>query len=268
MNTRPSSQGSRHRLGRVALIAALALTGLVVALAGCTASTATSQSPAPTQGSAGTDGSLTLVDTITVNGVGKVLATPDRGVINVGVQTQAGTAAEALDKNSRDVEGLITRLKAEGVPAEGIRTSNLNVFPLTTYDPQTGMQSIQGYQAENTVTVTVNDISLLGKMLAAAAQAGGNFISGLELSLTDETKPSSEALAIAMANARTKAEAVAAAAGVKLGDVVSVRESMVAPAPVYYETRGAGTSDLNAVPVSAGQLQIEASVDVTFRISR
>ena len=68
---------------------------LVTALAGCGSSTQ------PEQGSSGTDASLTLVDTITVSGQGKVLASPDRAVINVGVQTQAPTAAGALEKKSK-----------------------------------------------------------------------------------------------------------------------------------------------------------------------
>ncbi len=260
---------ARHRGRLLAAVSTAVMAVLLVGLlAGCTATSSSAQGTTPTQSTAGTDGSSTLVDTITVKGTGNVLAAPDRAEINVGVQTQAATAAEALDTNSRDVEALIARLKSEGVPAEGIRTSNLSVFPLTTYDPQTGMQSIQGYQADNTVIVTVGDMDLLGKMLAAAAEAGGNYISGLQMSLSDDTKASSEALAAAMAAAKTKAEALAAAAGVKLGDVISVRESVVPATPLYYETQGAGGGDVKTVPVSAGQLQISASVDVTFRITR
>jgi len=233
---------------------------LVTALAGCGSSTQ------PEQGSSGTDASLTLVDTITVSGQGKVLASPDRAVINVGVQTQAPTAAEALEKNSSDVQTLITRLKAEGISEEGIRTSNLGVFPITTYDPQTGLQSTQGYQADNTITITAEDVQTLSTLLAAAAEAGSNYISGIQLSISDDTEASKEALTLAMAAAKAKAETLASAAGVKLGAVLSVRESTVPSTPIYYETQGAG--DSGAVPVSGGRLEVSASVDVTFRLTR
>ncbi len=264
-------RNARHR-GRVPVVIPVALlaVALVGVLAGCTATPTSSTSTQATvspPSSSGTDGSPVLIDTITVNGTGNVLAAPDRADIQVGVQTQADTAAEALTTNSRDVEALIARLKAEGVAAENIGTSYLNLWPITTYDPQTGMQSTQGYQADNTVTITVGDTALLGKILAAAAEAGGNFISGLQMSLSDDTEASSEALAAAMAAAKTKAEALATAAGVKLGEVIAVRESVVPIAPLYYDTVRAGEGG-GTVPISAGQLRVNASVDVTFRIAR
>ena len=260
---------ARH-WGRLPAVIPVAVLALVLAgsLTGCTATSASTQNTGSPQTSSGTDGSPTLIDTITVNGTGNAFAAPDRAEINVGIQTQAATAAEALTTNSRDVEGLIARLKTEGVPAEDIRTSNLNLWPIHTYDPQTGQQSVQFYQADNTVMITVTDVDILGEVLGAAAEAGGNFISGLQMSLSDDTEASSEALAAAMAKAKTKAEALATAAGVKLGDVIAVRESTVSPVPLYYEGR-ANDGDLAAnVPVSAGQLQIGSSVDVTFRIVR
>ncbi len=51
------------------------------------------------------------------------------------------------------------------------------------------------------------------------------------MSLSDDTEASSEALAAAMAAAKTKAEALATAAGVKLGEVIAVRESVVPITP-------------------------------------
>ena len=48
--------------------------------------------------------------------------------------------------------------------------------------------------------------------------------------------------------------------------MLSVRESTVPSTPIYYETQGAG--DSGAVPVSGGRLEVSASVDVTFRLTR
>lgn len=252
----------------VSLVACIA--ALIVVLVGCAGPSSTSSATTTTPASE-TRGELSLVDTITVNGQGTVQVAPDRATVNIGVQTQAPTAAQALDANSREVERVVARLKNEGIPADAIRTSNVNVFPITTYDPDTGKQTTQGYQAENTVTVTVDDTELLGKVLAGAAEAGSNYIYGLGFTLRDPTEASAQALAKAMAQARTKAEGLAQAAGVKLGDVVALREASAQAIPLVYETRTtatAGAGEVTPVPVSGGLLEVSASVDVTFRIVR
>src|SRR5574341_717239 len=79
--------------------------------------------------------------TISVAGMAEVTMTPDIAYINLGVHTEAATAAAAVQaKNSRTAK-LLEALKAAGVAEEDIRTTNFSVYPSPKYDPQTGEQT-------------------------------------------------------------------------------------------------------------------------------
>ncbi|MFM7444991.1 MAG: SIMPL domain-containing protein, partial [Tabrizicola sp.] len=73
-----------------------------------------------------------------------------------------------------------------------------------------------------------------------------------------------EARKEAVADARAKGELLATAAGVKLGDVVSIIDNgaMTDPAPMYRDAVSAAP-----VPVVGGELGLIANVMVTFAIA-
>lgn len=240
---------------------------LALGLAGCQSDDSTT---APLQGESGS--SQQLVDTITVNGTATVTAVPDEAVITVSVETDGATPAEALDANSKQAQAVVDRLKAEGVSDEAIDTQNVSVYPNRTYNPETGQETLDGYRAQNTVTVTLTDISTIGKVLAAATEAGGTNVSGPEWRLADDTEAVKQALQEATADARQKAEVLAAAAGVVVGDVIVLNESGATTPPIVYTEayRAAGAADSMAAtpPISPQELDVVGSVVVTYRINR
>src|SRR5688572_29201851 len=68
-----------------------------------------------------------IVPQIVTSAQGEVRVTPDKATINIGVQTRAATAAAAASQNSVKQRAVIDAIKAKGVPAEQISTSNFNV---------------------------------------------------------------------------------------------------------------------------------------------
>src|SRR5579871_3071129 len=88
--------------------------------------------------------------TITVTGNGSVNATPDKASFDFGVQVNAATAAEAINKDNQQAQAIIDALKNAGVADSDIQTSSVSLWPQTSSDGQT----ITGYQASNDVTVT------------------------------------------------------------------------------------------------------------------
>lgn len=209
-----------------------------------------------------------LVDTVTVNGTGCRSATPDEGIITLGVQNEAPGAAEALEANSGAMTAVVEAVRSAGVPEQSITTRNVSLSPMVTYDPQTGEQKTQGFRAENQVTIRLSDTALVAKVLEVGAAAGANTISGPEWRLGDNTPAASEALVKALASARTKAEALGTAAGLKLGDVVSISEGHTTSPVLYAEDRSAEAALAQTVPVNPGQMEIEATVTVTYRLVR
>ena len=198
---------------------------------------------------------------ITVTGTGTVEAAPDIATLQIGVTTQAATAAEALSANSAAVEEVIRRLTKAGLAAADMQTSNLSLNPNWGGDDSSS-PSISGYVAMNFLTIRVRDLDRLGTILDAAVADGANTLNGLTFGLADPEPLLDEARKEAVQAARARAELLAGAAGVQLGGIVSIVEggAMTDPMPVF-------RAEAASVPVAEGELGLSASVTVTFAIA-
>jgi hypothetical protein len=77
--------------------------------------------------------SFDFINTIIVSGTGRVTRPPDEATIQVSVENDEATAAEALDANSKDTRRVLDRLKAEGIADNAIETANKPSFiPIAT----------------------------------------------------------------------------------------------------------------------------------------
>ncbi len=212
-------------------------------------------------------------DTITVSGKGTVTSTPDEAVLTLTVESEAPEPGAALDANSQATKKVMERLKAEGVEETAIETSNVSLYPIRAYDPQTGKESLTGYRAQNTVTVTLTDALTVGKVLAASVEAGVTNVSGPVWRLAEDGVAIKEALKKAVVDAQGKAEALAGAQGVKVGEVVAIIESGLEQPiiPIYsdmYAAEAAGESKVAEVPISAANLDVTATVTITYALVR
>ena len=63
-----------------------------------------------------------------------------------------------------------------------IQTSSVTLYPVRTYDPTTGKETLTGYRAQNSVKVTLKDAPTVAKVLAASVETGvtSGFRTGLE----------------------------------------------------------------------------------------
>jgi len=226
------------------LIAALVGAALPVLLAGKSSTVVSGGTSAP-------------VRHIDVTGSGKVYAAPDQATVQLGVTSQATSAAEALKDNSAKTATVLTGIKNIGVDAKDIQTSDFSIFPTYASNGTT----ITGYQVNNTVVVVIRDLANAGPILDQVVQAGANNISGLSFDIADPSKLQAEARTKAIAAARAKAEAMASAAGVSLGDIITISES-VASAPMPMGR--VAMADAAAVPVATGQQQIAVDVTISF----
>jgi uncharacterized protein YggE len=267
---------SNHSRNKAVLLGSLVtltlglLTLSVAACSGAPAQTGT-QATVPTVPGSSTDQSA-LLNTITMSGTGTVNTLPDEAVIQVGVENSAATAAAALDANSKKTQKVLDRLKADGVPDSAIETTNVAVYPNTSYDPKTGQGKTTGYQATNMVNVTLTDFKLIGQVFAAATEAGANNVSGPTWQLSENSKAMVEALTKAADNSHAKAEGVAAAEGVKIGQVLIVSETTTQSiVPQAYAGANAASGSPGSVtppPVSPQNLQVTASLSVTYRLTQ
>ncbi len=203
---------------------------------------------------------------ISVTGEGTSYAVPDTATIQSGVVTQSKTAKEALQANSAAVVKMLDELKNMGIDEKDLQTSRFNVNPVYDRGPR-GQEEpkVTGYRVTNQVAVKVRDISQLGTLLDKVVDAGGNQISGIQFELDDENAVINQARVNAVKDARARADLYAAAAGVKVGNVISISEvSFNQPQPMY--RLGVMESRAGSVPVEAGQQAFTASVRVEFEL--
>ncbi|MEM7237901.1 MAG: SIMPL domain-containing protein [Pseudomonadota bacterium] len=201
--------------------------------------------------------------TITMSGTGSVSVVPDRASVSLGVVTVAPTAGEAISTNSPAVARVIAMLKDSGVPAEAIATERVDVSPRYARQ-QNETPEITGYQVTNSVRAELPDIAGLGEILDRAIAAGATSVGGIRMTYSDTQGALDEARARAVRDATRKAEVAAGAAGLILGDILSISEGGGGgplPRPV-----GARAMAMEAVPIEAGSSELSARIMIVWEL--
>lgn len=215
-----------------------------------------------------------IVPTLSVSGTGEARVAPDEATVRLGVVAQAPTARAVQEEVNRTAGAVLDAVRKLGIKAEDIQTSGLSLSPLYSQGrPGTEEQTpkITGYQANNTVAIRVEDLTKVGPVIDAGLGAGANNLEGVAFGLRNDEAARAAALTNAVREARAKAEALALALKVQLVGILEVAEGGVSINPPPYPKAGrfAMAEALSAeTPVSAGQVGVEASVTIRYRISQ
>jgi uncharacterized protein YggE len=230
--------------------------------------------PFGASGSAGqtqevTAGSLNLTRVV-VTGNALVQAQPDTAVVVVAVTTQARSALEAQQENARKSDAVVRAVKdAAGARAE-VKTSGYNLQPQYAYK-EGQPPTIQAYQARNSVTVTLSDLTRVGAVIDAASGAGATNVDSLSFTLREDKAARQQALADATRAALAKAQTIAQALGGRVVRIVEVQEVTAGQPIPLYKTEAAQTRGMIAqsvpTPVEVGALDINSQVQLVADIS-
>lgn len=203
--------------------------------------------------------------TVTVSASATVSAKPDMARILSGVQTEAVSAQSATSENTKVMANLVDGLKALGVEAKDIQTSNFSVQPRYQHNRDGRPPRIDGYQVSNEVSILIRDLKSVGDILDKMIGLGANQMRGLSFEVSEAETLRDGARTQAIANARRRAELYAKAAGAEVGEVVEIREGSggyEGPRPVMAARREMSA----AVPIEAGEQELSASVTVTWAL--
>lgn len=203
---------------------------------------------------------------ITVTGEGQVAATPDMATVSLGVTSEAKTSAEAMAANSAQMQMMLDSLTAAGIAAKDVQTNGLSLSPRwSQQNANTGEREINGFIARNSVMVRVRELALLSDILGASVDQGANQLNGLSFGLSDPKEKTDAARRDAVIDARAKAMLYAEAAGVELGDVVSISEQgAYTPRPMMMESAAMAR---DSVPVAEGEVTVSATVTMVYEIA-
>lgn len=209
------------------------------------------------------------IPTISVNGEGVVEVAPDRATISLGVVTRDKDAAKVQSDNAKIASDIIKSISALGIDKKNIRTGNYSLHPL--YRQDNNRRVADGYEANNTVTVIVDDLNLVGKVIDAALANGANNVDSLEFGIKDKSKLQNEAIRLAVRDARAKAEVVAAELGKNIIGVINVSVNsgyISAPRANKMFMADMKAEQSLATPIESGMLNCSASVHAEFEISK
>jgi uncharacterized protein len=251
---------------KMVLLLGTAVVVLMMAAAGCSAQTARADSPQPI------NVSVNNQEGIWVSGTGKVPVAPDLAVLNLGVEAQMKSVAEAQAKASESMDKVMQVLTGKGIAKADIQTQNYNIYQVTRWDDSQQKDQTTGYNVSNMLSVKVRDLGTISAVIDDVVVAGGDYIRFRGINFTVE-KPEQyyvQAREHAMQDAKANAEKLAALAGVTLGKMTYVIENTGnqnydytvgnsgVRAPVAYNA-------LNT-PISIGQNEVVVSVNVSYAI--
>jgi uncharacterized protein YggE len=194
-------------------------------------------------------------------GSATIAVNPDQFQLDVGVVTQSATAQDAGQQNATLTTTVLNALKGVLGTAGTIQTISYSVSPrYSTTQGQTSM--IVGYTASNTVEVTSTDLSLIGRLIDTANQAGANSVGNLSFGLQNPEPVMEQALGQAAKQAEAHANAIATGLGTKTGTVISALEG--ASVTPIVSPGVAGTASVT--PIQAGTVKVTANVTITVRL--
>jgi uncharacterized protein len=202
---------------------------------------------------------------ISVTGEASVSVAADQAQIDGGVTSEAKTAREASDANNAAMGKVLLALKGAGIDEKDYQTSRLSLQPqfAANYKPSDRTPGIVSFRASNRVTVKIRDVTKVAAIIDVLVGAGANEIGGINFTVTQASKHLDEAREKAIADARRKAEIYAKAAGVTLGEPLSISEEG-APTPMF---RGKMAAPMAAgAQVAPGEETLSVNVGVTWAI--
>ncbi len=192
---------------------------------------------------------------------------PDVATLSTGVVTQAADGNTAMRENATQMDKLMAAIRTTGIAEKDIQTSGINLSPQYRYGDNKAPK-ITGYQASNTVTLKVRDLTRLGKILELLAAQGASQINGPAFEIDNPEPVYDEARLAALKKAQARAETYAKALGLKVRRIVSISEGRSGGARPMPMMRAMANEAAPAPPVAIGETTLSVNLDVAFELGR
>ncbi|HET7570757.1 MAG TPA: SIMPL domain-containing protein [Gammaproteobacteria bacterium] len=200
---------------------------------------------------------------ITVSGQGRVQVVPDVLDIHLSVEKRDKSIEAAQRDVDRHTAQAVEVARRFGIAKADITSTRVSISP--QYDYQSKPPRLLGYDVRREVSLTLRDIGKYDQLLSALVKAGVNRISGVSARYSKPATLRDEAFARAVADARAKAGKLAQAFGAALGKVYAVTEQS-APSPRPLRVSKASFAAKTPSPTEPGTIDVEATIQVTFRL--
>lgn len=206
---------------------------------------------------------------IVVTGTGEVTAQPDMATIRLGVTHRDADARDAMDRVSGDMRRIFETVGEFGIQPRDVQTASLRLDTIwedrRANDP--APPRVSAFVARNDIAIRVRDFDRLGDLLDRLLRDGANRFSGVSFAVQRPAPLRDEARSRAVADARRKATLYAQAAGVRMGEVLEIREPGSASSPAPRMSRSEPIMAEAAMPVAGGELSFSARITILYAIA-
>ena len=209
------------------------------------------------------------VTKVTVVGEAMAKVEPDVALLVLSVVTQSGQAITAQQENARKSDAVAKAVRSTAGNNAEIKTSDYSLQPQYDYRDNR-LPKIIGYNARNTVIVTMPDFKNVGAVIDAASGAGANSVDHISFILRQTSPARGQALADATQQAMNKAQSIAQALGGRVLRVVEEHEEAGASgSQMSYDTATISREErtrMPSTPIEAGQLSINSNVQLIVEV--
>jgi uncharacterized protein YggE len=208
-------------------------------------------------------GSGQIVPQIQVNGIGKVNVTPDKVTIQLGVENKADQADQAKKANDEAIAKVLKFIKGMKIDDKDVQTQRVSLYKTRDYEEKKDY-----FQASQSITVVIKDISKYESFMTGVMNAGINKIDGVSFESSKVASYETEARTLAVKDAKQKATDYANALGQKAGKAVLVTDGSSYAPPVVrpmYMMKGAA-ADMNEQTLAVGEIEVISNVSISFSL--
>ena len=219
-------------------------------------------------GSAAMQSDSRALTKVLVTGDSIISAQPDTAILTISVVTQARAALDAQQQNANKSDAVVRALKSAAGAGSEVKTSGYSLQPQRVYK-ENQPPTIVGYEARNSVTVTLADLTKVGAVIDAASQAGANDVAGISFTLRKDRPARDQALAEATREAVSKAQVIAGALGGHVVRIIEVEEEgFQRPQPIYAldKLQTMRAASVAPTPIEVGTLDITSRVQLIAEV--
>lgn len=217
--------------------------------------------------------------TISVSGSAEVKVAPDEIYLRLGVESRQTTLEDAKKQNDEGIAKALAFLKKANVNSKDVQTDYISIEPI--YDSNVSRLRPVTFLARKSMEVKLTSLEKFEGVLAGLLGNGINVVHGIEFRTSHLRKHRDTARAMAIRAAKEKADALATELGVKKGSVITINANdwggSWSSSGSYWgghsgrgmyqnAVQNAGGAEMEGGTLSAGQISISATVNVSFSI--
>ena len=205
---------------------------------------------------------------IAAQGTVVVTAAPDMVTVTANASVSGRSVADAQEGMNAIVQSATQKLLDLGVEEKDIVTTSYTYNPTYDYkyDYNSETPTVNGYQADHTLSITCKDVDMLDSVIGVVTDCGMSEIYNVEYDVSNRSELYRQALKAAIEEAAAKAEGMAEAAGMTIDHLESVTENTGFDEHTVSTYDGAVSmkADAAGTGIRSGSVSVTASVTAVY----